>query len=365
VPGGGASVRAAVCYEFGRPLVVEEILLDRPRAGEVGVRLAACAICHSDIASIEGVWGGKLPAVYGHEAAGVVEEVGSTVDGAEPGDHVVVSLIRSCGRCYFCARGEPALCDATFGLDERAALRAEDGREIVQGFRTGAFAERVVLHASQVAVVPPDMPLDSAALLSCGVVTGLGAVINTARVRPGESVVVVGTGGVGLNSLQGARLAGAQPIIAVDLSEERLEAAPTFGATHVLDPKIDAPEAVRALTAGRGADHVVVTAGSKKAIEEAMRLVRRGGSLIVVGMPPAGVTVELDPTELSHDGRRILGSKVGSFRPAVDIPRFVALYREGRLRLDELISGRYALDEINEALASAARGEAIRNVIVF
>jgi S-(hydroxymethyl)glutathione dehydrogenase/alcohol dehydrogenase len=365
VHGEGDNVKAAVCYEFGRPLVVEDILLDRPSTGEIRVRLAACAICHSDISCVDGAWGGELPAVYGHEAAGVVEDVGPDVEGVVAGDHVVVSLIRSCGRCHFCAGGEPALCDATFALDERAALHTGDGRAIVQGIRTGAFAERVLVHASQAAVIPSDMPLDSAALLACGVVTGLGAVVNTARVRPGESVVVVGTGGVGLNSVQGARLAGAQPIVAVDVLDEKLQAALAFGATHTASATAEVREVVRSLTDGRGADHVVVTVGSKSAIEDGLRLVRRGGNLVVVGMPPSGVTIELDPMELAHDGRRILGSKVGSVQPAVEIPRLAGLYRDGRLKLDELISGRYALDQINDAVASARRGEALRHVIVF
>jgi Zn-dependent alcohol dehydrogenase len=279
---------------------------------------------------------------------------------------VVVTLVRSCGGCYFCVRGEPALCDATFPLDETGPLRSNLGAPIVQGLRTGAFAERVVVHESQVVAVPEELPLDCASLLACGVLTGFGAVVNTARVAPGESVVVIGTGGVGLNSVQAARLSGAQPIVAVDLDDGKLQAARTFGATHAVNPaRENARDVVDELTGGRGADHALVTVGAAGVVESGLRLVRRGGSLVVVGMPAAGVAAAFDPTELAHDGRRILGSKMGSARPAHDVPKLVELYARGRLKLDELISGRYTLEEINEAVASTTRGAALRNVIVF
>jgi S-(hydroxymethyl)glutathione dehydrogenase/alcohol dehydrogenase len=359
-------VKAAVCHEFGKPLVVEDVVLDPPSEGEIRVRLAACAICHSDISFMEGAWGGALPAVYGHEAAGVVAEAGPGVRGVAPGDHVVVTLIRSCGRCFFCSQGEPALCETSFPLDGTGPLRFEDGRRIVQGLRTGAFAEHVVVHASQVVPIAGDVPLDAAALLACGVVTGVGAVVNTARVRAGSSVVVVGAGGVGLNSVQGAVLSGASQIIAIDVSDEKLEAASAFGATHALNPTTeDARESVLRLTGGRGADYVVVTVGARTPVEEGLGLIRRAGTLVVVGMPATGVMAEFEPGELANDGQRILGSKMGSARLEIDVPWLVDLYRQGRLKLDELISGRYALEEINEAVASVVRGEAIRNVIVF
>ena len=289
-------MRAAVCREFGKPLVIEELELDAPHSGEVRVRLAACAICHSDISFMEGAWGGPLPAVYGHEAAGVVGEVGPDVIGVKTGDRVVVTLIRACGRCYFCAQGEPVFCEATFRLDTEGPLRDANGRAIMQGLRTGAFAEYVTVHASQVAVVPADIPLDCASLLACGVLTGVGAVVNTARVRPGESVVVIGTGGVGLNCVQGAALSGARPIVAIDLSDAKLAAARAFGATHAIDPREeDARQGVRALTGGRGADYVFVAVGAKSAVEQGFGLVRRAGAVVIVGMPATGVTAELDP----------------------------------------------------------------------
>jgi Zn-dependent alcohol dehydrogenase len=359
-------VRAAVCHAFGAPLAIEELVLDPPEQGEVKVRIAACAICHSDIHFAEGAWGGRLPAVYGHEAAGIVESVGAGVDAVRPGDRVIVSLLRSCGRCFFCARGEPFLCEAEFPIDAGGRLRTTSGESVKAGLRTGAFAEQVVVHPSQLAAVPDFMPLDVASLLACGVVTGLGAVVATARVPVGSSVVVIGTGGVGLNSVQGARLSGAEPIVALDLSRAKLEAATVFGATHTLDPATCEPaEEVRALTEGRGADYVFVTVGSTQALEQGLGLLRRGGTLVVVGMPPSGATFGVAAVDLAYDGQRILGSNMGSTRLGIAVPTLVDLYRRGRLKLDELITERYPLERINEAIEASGRGDALRNVIVF
>jgi Zn-dependent alcohol dehydrogenase len=359
-------MKAAVCHAFGQPLEIRDIAIAAPQAGEVKVKLAACAICHSDIHYMDGAWGGVLPAVYGHEAAGVVEAVGPGVPGLAPGDHVVVTLIRSCGSCHFCSQGKSVMCETSFRLDQDGPLRSADGAAIHQGLRTGAFAEQVLVDASQVVGVPKDLPLDSASLLACGVITGLGAVTNTAEVRPGSDVVVIGTGGVGLNSVQGAVLSGARTIIAIDLSEGKLTAARAFGATHTLDPaKVDAKDAVGSLTWGRGADYVFVTVGAKAAIEQGFDLLSRGGTLVIVGMPASGVTTAFDPTTFANEGRRVLGSKMGSARLRVDVPKLVDLYRQGRLKLDELISERYPLEGINDAIASVRRGEALRNVIVF
>jgi S-(hydroxymethyl)glutathione dehydrogenase/alcohol dehydrogenase len=359
-------VKAAVCREFGEPLMIEEIEIAAAGRSELEIELAACAICQSDIHYLEGAWGGTLPAVYGHEAAGVVAAVGAGVEGFEAGDHVVVTLIRSCGACDSCARDEPVLCDATFPLDERGPLRALDGTAIVQGLRTGAFAERVVVDASQAVVIPVDIPLDCAALLACGVITGFGAVVNTAQVEPGSSVVVIGTGGVGLNAVQGAVFAGATTVVAVDPSDVKLEAARAFGATHTVNPDLDdVVEAVPALTGGRGADYVIVAVGVGRAIEQGPRLLRRAGTMVIVGMPASGVTASIDPATIANEEKRIVGSKMGSARIAVDVPNLVGLYREGRLKLDELITGRYPLEQINEAIASVSSGKAIRNLIVF
>ena len=359
-------VLAAVCREQGRPLTIEELVLAPPGPGEVEVRVAACGICHSDISYLTGAWEAALPAVYGHEAAGVVVGVGAGVTDVSPGQRALVTLVRSCGMCFFCDHDQPALCDATFPLDATGPLSTPGGEPVVHGFRTGAFAERIVVHESQVVPIPAELPFDCASLLACGVITGFGAVANTARVDAGASVVVIGTGGVGLNSVQAAALAGAQPIVAVDLDDSKLQAARVFGATHTLNPKDeDVRTTVLALTEGRGADYVFVTVGAASAMESGMQLVRRGGDLVVVGMTASGVTAAYDPAELAHDGRSILGSKLGSTLPAVDVPRLAELYAQGRLKLDELITGRYPLEQINEAVASTVSGAALRNVIVF
>jgi S-(hydroxymethyl)glutathione dehydrogenase / alcohol dehydrogenase len=359
-------MKAAVCREFRKPLAIEEITLAAPRAGEVKVRIAACAICHSDLMAIDGAWGGDLPAVFGHEAAGVVEEVGAGVARFAPGDHVVVTLLRSCGECHLCGRGEPQLCETRLPLDEHSPLCAHDGSSIRQGLRTGAFAEQVVVHASQIAVIPPGVPLASASLLACGVITGAGAVLNTAAVRPGSHVATIGTGGVGLNCVQGAAICGATTNVAIDLSDRKLAAARTFGASHTINPGQDDVRAVvRSLTGGRGADYVFVAAGSAAAIEQGVTLLGRGGTLVVVGMTAQGVKVRLEALDIADDALRILGSKMGSARPRVDIPILVDWYLQGRLKLDELISARYPLERINEAIASSARGDALRNVITF
>ena len=359
-------MKAAVCREFGAPLTIEEVRLDPPQAGELTVKIAACAICHSDITYMQGGWGGTLPAVYGHEAAGTVEHVGPGVPDVAPGDHVVVTLIRSCGTCHYCLQGKPVLCEGRFRLDSEGPLHTPDGAPLHQAMRTGAFAERVTIHASQVAVIPKDVPFDCASLLACGVITGLGAVFNTAQVAPGSEVVVIGTGGVGLNSVQGAALCGARSVIAVDLSDSKLAAARKFGATHTLNPaKDDLPAAVRQLTGGRGADYVFVTVGAKAAVEQSFGLLGRGGSTVLVGMPPTGVTTSFDPTDVASYGQRVLGSKMGSARVRIDVPMLVDLYRQGRLKLDELISGRFPLEEVNAAVAGVLKGEALRNVLVF
>ncbi len=359
-------MKAAVCTEFGKPLVIQDVEIDPPRGGEVRVKLAACAICHSDILYMDGAWGGTLPAIYGHEAAGIVKEVGPGVDGVAAGDHVVVTLIRSCGGCHFCAQGEPVMCESRFPLDEQGRIHAADGGELFQGLRTGAFAEEVVVEQSQIVVIPPEVPLDSASLLACGVITGLGAVVNSAKVPPGSNVAVIGTGGVGLNAVQGAVLCGAKTIIAIDLSDDKLAAAGRFGATESINPaKREVPDVVRGLTEGRGVDYAFVTVGAKAAVEQAFGLIRRGGTVVIVGMPGDGVMAEFEIVTLANESQRVIGSKMGSTRLKLDLPRLVELYQQGRLKLDELITGRYPLEQINEAVASVKRGDALRNVIMF
>lgn len=360
------TIRAAVCREFNAPLVIETVTLADPGPGEVKVAVKACAICHSDIIFAEGGWGGETPMVLGHEAAGVVEAVGEGVGGIVPGDHVVVTLIRSCGTCHYCSGGHQVLCEEVFPLDETSPLSAAQGTAIGHGLRTGAFAEKVVVEKSQIAVIPKEIAFDAASLLACGVITGFGAVTNTAQVHPGAHVAVIGCGGVGLNAVQGALAAGAKTIVAIDLSEAKLDAAKRFGATHGINPTDpDHHAALMEITEGRGADFVFVSVGAKAAIDGASRYITKNGAVVIVGMPPSGVMSEYDPGTLAGWSQRIIGSKMGSAQVARDIPYLVALYKDGRLKLDELVTGRFPLDQINEAIASTKRGEALRNVIVF
>lgn len=359
-------MKAAVCRQFGEPLTIEDIALAPPGPGEISVKMAACAICHSDIMYIDGAWGGVLPAVYGHEAAGKVEAVGEGVDRVAVGDHVVVTLIRSCGHCHYCSQGHAVACDTPFALDAKSPLATSNGEVITHGLRTGAFAEHVVVHHSQAVTISPAIPFNSASLLACGVITGFGAVTNTANISAGSSVVIIGTGGVGLNSVQGAAIAGAATIIAIDISDTKLQAARTFGATHTINASShNVRDQVRALTHGRGADYVFVTVGAKSAIDSSYELMGRTGSVVLVGMPANGVLSQFDPGNVAGESQRILGSKMGSSRVPVDIPYLASLYQQGRLKLDELISGTYPLEDINEAIASVKHGDALRNVIVF
>ncbi len=359
-------MKAAVCYEPGQPLRVDDIEIDAPQRGEVKVRVSAVAICHSDIHHIRGDWGIQLPVVAGHEAAGIVEEVGENVTLAQVGDRVIISLLRSCGRCFYCTSGLPNHCSGTFALSTESRLHTQQGDIVYQGISVGGFAEYVVVDQSQVMQVPADLPLDRAALLACGVITGLGAVINTAQVRPGSSVVVIGAGGVGLNAVQGAVLAGASRIIAVDLVERKLEAAKLFGATDTFNARQEElPAMIRGLTGGRGADYVLVTVGSTAAVAQGIPLLRRGGMLVIVGLPPIDATVPLPAMLVAAKSLRVLGSFMGSTRLSLDIPWLIALYQQGRLKLDELITARYPLEQINEAIEQMERGEALRNVIVM
>ncbi len=357
-------VKAAVCYAFGEPLVVEEVSLPPIDSNQVRVELAACAVCHSDIAYAEGAWGGNLPAIYGHEAAGTVAEIGPGVEDLAVGDHVVVTLIRSCGECRYCQRGLEVACSAPFEGPE--PLRLGNDEPVYPAMQTGGFAEEVLVHRSQVVSIDRDIPLDVAALLGCGVITGVGSVANVARTQPGTSVVVIGTGGVGLNVVQGSVLAGAAVIAAVDLSDDKLEAAKDFGATHTVNPAGgDILTAIADATGGEMADEVFVTVGARAAFEQAPALLAPGGAVVLVGMAATGVMAEIDPLTIADRSQRVLGSKLGATRISSEIPKLVGLYQQGRLKLDELISGRYPLAEINEAIASVERGEALRHLIVF
>lgn len=357
-------MKAALCTRFNAPLEITELSLAAPMRGEVEVTLAACAICHSDLHFIEGAWGGSLPAVYGHEAAGFVTTLGEGVTDYRIGQRVLVTLIRFCGRCQCCADGQPVRCEA--GGTEYSPLSLPDGTPVTQGMKTGAFAERVVVDASQLAPLPEDMPLDVAALLACGVITGVGAVFNTAAMPAGVTAVVIGTGGVGLNTIQGARIAGARRIIALDVAPEKLDAAREFGATDgVLATAQDARAQVMALTGGHGAEYVFVTVGAVMAYEQALGLTAPGGTIIMAGMTGKDDYMRLNPMMVAYLEQRLIGSKMGGTVLRRDIPRLIDLYRQGRLKLDDLISNRYPLARINEAIADTAKGGTRRNVILF
>lgn len=357
-------MKAAVCHAFGEDLVIEDVALSAPQEGQVEVKIAAVAICHSDIAYMKGAWGGTLPAVYGHEAAGVVQSVGKGVKGYKPGDRVIVTLIHSCGACPNCIDSAPALCEVPVDRDN-GPLKTLDGGTLHHGMQTGAFAERVVVGQSQIVAIPDDISMDVASLLACGVITGVGAALNTAKIRAGSTVVVIGAGGVGLNAIQGARIAGAAKIIAVDLSAEKLEAAKEFGATHgVIGNKKPFSEVFK-INGGRGADYVLVAVGSPKAYQTAPNYLRKGGMMVMVGMTPSGEPVTYEPVNAAGGGVKMIGSNMGDTVLGRDIPFLIELYRQGRLKLDALITGRYRLEDINAAVADTLAGKARRNVILF
>ena len=360
-------MKAAVCYEFGKPLVVEEVSLRPAQPDEVKVKVAATAICHSDLHDAKGDFGGGLPFVGGHETAGYVEEVGSAVTCVAPGDHVIVSLLESCGDCYYCTRGMPYFCETKVTYDVKGTLTNAKGEEVIQKARVGGFAEYVLVHESQLVKIADDFPMDVASLLACGVTTGFGAVVNRMKVPPLSSVVVIGTGGVGLNAVQGAVVCGANPIIAVDIVDSKLTRAREFGATHGVNATtVDAVAAVKELTGGRGADYAFVTVGSSAALAQAFAMLARRGTAVMVGLPPGtDPPLSVPAVEFAINEKTVTGGFMGSVRLQVDVPGLIALYQAGRYKLDELIAGRYPLERINEALASSAAGEALRNVIVF
>mgnify|MGYP005989452573 CR=1 FL=1 len=357
-------IKAAVCHEFGQPLTIEHVVLRAPEMAEVEVTLDAVAICHSDISFAEGAWAGTLPAVFGHEAAGRVSALGPGVGGFAIGDAVVVTLIRACGVCPSCAGGKPTICETPYNGDT-GPLSTKDGGVLHQAMATGGFAEKVVVDKSQIVKISEDIPMDVASLISCGVITGVGAVVNAAAVRAGQDVVVIGAGGVGLNAIQGARIAGARRIVAVDTTAEKLEVAMEFGATDGIlatDPK---PWSAARRAIGRGADAVIVTVGAIPAYDTAPRYLAGGGRVVMVGMPHSGAKSSYEPVIFAATSQGLVGSKMGDAVIQRDIPWMADLYLQGRLKLDELISGRWTLEQINEAIADTKSGSARRNVIIF
>lgn len=357
--------RAAVLRDTSAPLDVVDVDLDPTGPHQVRVRLAATGVCHSDLSIVRGALRHPLPAVPGHEGAGVVTEVGERVTSVAPGDHVILNWTPSCGACFFCAKGEPWLCERA-AADALAAPYAHlDGEAVRAVLGAGAFAEETLVLERAVVPIPRDVPFDIAALVGCAVTTGFGAAVNTARVRRGDTVAVIGCGGVGLSIVQGARYAGAARIVAVDLSEEKRALALSLGATDAVDGAGDVEAAVRGLTDGRGVDHAFEAIGRSATIRTAYRIARRGGTVVVVGAGRHDDPVSFSALELFFQARSLVGCVYGSADVARDFPRILGLYASGELDLDRLITKRVGLDDVNAALDAMEAGEGARTVVVF
>jgi S-(hydroxymethyl)glutathione dehydrogenase/alcohol dehydrogenase len=363
-------MRASVLFEQGQPLRVEELDLEPPRAGEVQVRMTASGVCHSCLHAADGSWTGiPLPIVLGDEGAGVVEAVGSGVENLAPGDPVILSWAPTCGRCHYCVIGRPNLCERRQPgkgvLLDGTTRMALNGRPVHHYGHVATYASHTVVHESSAIRIRHDMPLDRAALIGCSVMTGVGAVVNTAAVPAGASMAVFGVGGVGLNVVQGGALVTAHPIVAVDLRAARLDQARALGATHGVDASREDPApAVRRIT-GRGADFAFVAVGDTRAVAQALDSLAPGGTCVLIGVPPTGATVPLDVHPMVAGERVIKGSSYGSARTRKDLPQLCDLYLAGKLRLDELITRRYTLEEANEGFRDLAAGELARGLIVF
>jgi S-(hydroxymethyl)glutathione dehydrogenase / alcohol dehydrogenase len=358
-------MKAAVCYELGKPMVVEDIILDHPKHGEVKVKMAVTAICHSDIHVINGDLPNKIPFVVGHESSGYVDEIGEGVTGLKKGDPVVLSLLSPCGKCQYCLTGRSWLCSGAFPMDKETRMHNKKGQDLTMVLKTASFAEYTVVDQSQLVKIPKDMSMESAALLACGVITGWGAVVNRAKVKIGESCVIIGVGGVGLNAIQGTAVSGAYPIIAVDIADKKLEAAKKFGATHVINSsKVDVVQEVKKLTGG-GTNYAFITVGSVKVIEQAFNMIGPRGMAVIVGLPKFTDTLTLSPLLFIKDEKILTGGYMGSTQLQTEINRLIKLYKAGVLKLDELITNRFSLDNINEAIEQVKKGDVLRNIIVF
>lgn len=363
-------MKAAVFYEVDQPLVVETIDLEGPKQGEVRVKLAASGVCHSDYSVLHGVIPWPAPCVLGHEGAGIVEEVGPGVTSVKVGDHCILATLANCGRCAACATGRAIFCPTRGGqsygvLWDGTARMHKNGQSVYCFAHTSTFCEYQVVPEECVVVIRPDMPLDRAALIGCGVITGWGAVINSAQMRPGGRVVVIGCGGIGLNAIQGAAFGGALQIIAVDVLDNKLEWARAFGATHTVNPKDGDPvQQVRELTGGKGVEYGFEAIGRIQTIEQGIQMLAPGGKMMIIGTTPRGAMISVDPYVLWQD-KSVHGVRYGSARPQHDFPLLVDLYLAGKLKLDELISRNYKLGEINEAFAAMEAGDLARGVILY
>ncbi len=359
-------MKAAVLREVKKPLVIEEVQITKPGPHEVLIRTAAAGVCHSDLHFVEGSYPYPLPAVLGHESAGVVEQVGEEVRTVKPGDHVITCLSAFCGHCEHCLTGRMSLCVSPETKRQKGdkPRLAKDADPMNQFLNLSSFAEQMLIHEHACVAIRRDMPLDRAALIGCSVMTGVGAVIHTSNVRAGDMVAVIGCGGVGLACINGAAIAGAGRIIAIDTQGTKLNLAKEFGATDVINAKDGDPvKQVIELTKG-GVHHSFEAIGLKQTAEQSFKMLRRGGTANIIGMIPVGVHLELHGAEFLGE-KRIQGSLMGSNRFPVDMPRLVDFYLSGKLKLDHMISRRIKLDQVNEALDELKRGETARSVIMF
>ena len=363
--------QAAVVYEHNKPVVVDNLELDEPKANEVLLRMVASGVCHSDWSVINGTIYYDPPVALGHEGAGVIERVGAGVSYARPGDRVVLSFVSYCGECRMCQMNCVALCEGFstrrgYLLDDTCRLHNKGGQPIPQMSRIGTMSEYTVVPEQSLVNIDPRYPLEKAALVGCGVTTGVGAVLNTAQVKPGSCVAVIGTGGVGLNVIQGSVLASAERIIAVDRVERKLDFAKTFGATDVVNAsECDTVEAVQELTNGLGVDYAFEVIGNPKTVEQAYAMVRPAGTAVAVGVCHRDAQANIPAQNLVLKEKRLIGSFYGSANPRVDMPNILKLYEEGKLKLDELITQNYRLEQINEAFADMEAGKNARGVILF
>jgi S-(hydroxymethyl)glutathione dehydrogenase/alcohol dehydrogenase len=347
--------------ERRKPLVIQDLDLADPVVGEVEVNLVASGVCHSDLHHLQRDTATLPPAVLGHEGAGFVSRVGPNVTRVKAGDHVIIAFGSKCGECFYCVRGQPYLCTPANPVRPRLF---RDGVTITQFLEVATYAERAVVSEKNVVKVREDAPLDRCCLIACGVTTGIGAVVNTARVEAGSNVLVIGAGGVGLNVVQGAHLVGAARIIAVDIRDNKLEFARELGATHLINAsREDVVERVKALTGGFGADYAFEVIGNPRTIAQAYESVRKGGTAVVVGVADEYAELTIKPVWMMRQAKSLIGCAYGSARPQVDFPRIVDLYMEGKVKIDDLITRRYPLDEINEAFRAMEAGEVARSIL--
>jgi len=365
--------KAAVCEGVDQPLEVIDVDVDPPKAGEVRVRMGASGVCHSDLSVVNGTLLSPLPSVLGHEGAGIVEEVGEGVGSVKAGDHVVLSFVPQCGHCYFCTHDAPEMCEpgfmamATGGQLDMTPRFARGGAPLHQMSGLGTFSEELVCPEISTIRIDDEVPLTRAALIGCGVLTGFGAAANTADVRPGDTVAVIGCGGVGLNVIQGAKFKGAERIIAIDQFDSKLKLAEEFGATDVVNAKdTDAVAAVQELTGGRGVDVSFDVIGLKATVQQALAMARRGGQAIIVGVPKMEQIMEIPiAMELLVNEKQVRGSWYGSSSVQRDVPMLIDLYKQGTLKLDELVSRTIGLADINDAFKAMEAGEVARSVVDY